>query len=45
MRLPETPIHTLVSSRTRDLVPKHRFPVAASLTQPQIASSALKSGL
>ena len=29
---------------TRDLVPRHKFPVASSLTQPQIASSALKSG-
>ena len=27
------------------LLPKHRFPVASSLTQPQTASSALKSGL
>ena len=26
-------------------LPRHRLPVASSLTQPQIASSALKSGL
>ena len=32
-------------SFTRALVPKHRFPVASSLAQPQTASSALKSGL
>ena len=32
-------------SCTMDLVPRHRFPVASSLTQPQIDSSALKSGL
>ena len=32
-------------SCTRALVPKHRFPVASSLAQPQTASSALKSGL
>ena len=32
-------------SFTRALVPKHRFPVASSLAQPQMASSALKSGL
>jgi hypothetical protein len=30
---------------TAALVPRHRFPVASALTQPQIASSALKSGL
>ena len=30
---------------TRALLARHRFPVASSLTQPQIASSALKSGL
>ena len=29
----------------QDPVPRHRFPVASSLNQPQIASSALKSGL
>ena len=32
-------------SCTEALVPKHRFPVASSLAQPQTASSALKSGL
>ncbi len=37
----KNPIHTPV----RDLVPQHRFPVASSLTHPQTASSALKSGL
>ena len=30
---------------TEALVPKHRFPAASYLTQPQTASSALKSGL
>ena len=30
---------------TAALLPKHRLPVASSLTQPQMASSALKSGL
>ena len=30
---------------TRAFVPKHWFPVTSSLTQPQTASSALKSGL
>ena len=32
-------------SCTRDLVPRHRFPVVSCLTQPQVALSALKSGL
>ena len=32
-------------SFTRALVPKHRFPVASSLAQPQMASSAPPSGL
>ena len=30
---------------TKALAPRHRFPVASSLAQPQMASSALKSGL
>ena len=30
---------------TKALVPKHWFPVASCLAQPQTASSALKSGL
>ena len=30
---------------TAALLPRHRLPVASSLAQPQIASSALKSGL
>ena len=32
-------------SWTTALLPKHRLPVAFSLTQPQTASSVLKSGL
>ena len=32
-------------SCTKSLLPRHRFPVASSLAQPHIASSALKSGL
>ena len=32
-------------SCTKALAPKHTFPVATSLAQPQMASSALKSGL
>ena len=32
-------------SCTAALLPRHRFPVASSLAQPQTASSALKSGL
>ena len=32
-------------SSTASLLPRHRLPVASSLAQPQIASSALKSGL
>ena len=32
-------------SCTATLLPKHRLPVASSLAHPQIASSALKSGL
>ena len=32
-------------SRTAALVPRHRFPVASSRAHPQMASSALKSGL
>ena len=32
-------------SCTRALVPKHKFPVASSLAQPQTASSAVKSWL
>ena len=35
----------LTLSCTKALVPRHRFLVASSLTQPQTASSALKSGL
>ena len=35
----------LTLSWTASLVPKHRFPVVSSLVQPQMASSALKSGL
>ena len=34
-----------IPTPVRDLVPQHRFPVASSLTHPQTASSALKSGL
>ena len=30
---------------TKNLVPRHWFPVASCLAQPQTASSALKSGL
>ena len=32
-------------SCTAALLPKHRFPVASSRTNPQMASSALESGL
>ena len=32
-------------SCTAALLPKHRFPVASSRAHPQMASSALKSGL
>ena len=32
-------------SCTTALLPKHRFPVTSSRTQPQMVSSALKSGL
>ena len=35
----------LTLSCTAALLPRHRFLVASSLTQPQTASSALKSGL
>ena len=35
----------LTLSCTWALLPRHRFPVASSLTQPQTAASALKSGL
>ena len=43
---PSSPSRKLPTfSCTSVLVPRHRFPVASSLAQPQTASSALKSGL
>ena len=44
-RLTRPPRNRPTLSCTAALLPRHRLPVASSLAQPQIASSALKSGL
>ena len=36
---------TLSRTAALPLLPRHRFPIAAALAQPQTAASALKSGL
>ena len=43
VRLANPPRKLPTLSGTASLVPKHRFPIASSLAQPQIVSSALKS--
>ena len=42
LRLARSPRKLLTLSRTRALVPRHKFPVASSLAQPETASSAVK---
>ena len=42
LRLARSPRKLLTLSRTEDLVPRHKFPVASSPAQPETASSAVK---